>query len=184
MNRLMRLRRTQQLRDLCDEVEFTTSQLIQPLFVVEGLKGEAPIPGLTGNNRMDIDSAVRQMGSDIANGARHFILFPVPATKGRRKFDHDFTAKTIAAMRAAHGRAFTLWVDTCLCSYTDHGHCCVFGDDQEIDLAATLEELSRSAVAFAQAGADGVSPSDMMDGRTAHIRASLDEAGFPMIPVM
>lgn len=184
MQRLMRLRKTQQLRDLCDEVDFTTSHLIQPLFVVEGLQGETPIPGLTGNNRMDIDSAVRQMGSDIANGVRHFILFPVPGTKGRSKFDHDFTARTIAAMRAAHGRAFTLWVDTCLCSYTEHGHCCVFGDDDQVDLEATLEELSRSAVAFARAGADGVSPSDMMDGRTAAIREALDEAGFGMIPVM
>jgi len=87
-------------------------------------------------------------------------------------------------MRAAHGQAFTLWIDTCLCSYTEHGHCCVFGDDDQIDLPATLEELSGSAVAFARAGADGVSPSDMMDGRTAAIRAALDDAGFGMIPVM
>jgi porphobilinogen synthase len=184
MQRLMRLRRTQQLRDLCDEIEFTTSHLIQPLFVVEGLQGQTPIPGLTGNQRMDIDSAVRQMGDDIANGVRHFILFPVPGAKGRKNFDHDFTSRAIAAMRAAHGRAFTLWVDTCLCSYTEHGHCCVFGDDEQIDLNATLEELNRSAVAFAQAGADGVSPSDMMDGRTASIRAALDAAGFGTIPVM
>ncbi len=184
MQRLMRLRRTQQLRDLCSEVDFTTSHLIQPLFVVEGLQGQRAIAGLTGNHRMDIDSAVRQMGSDIENGVRHFILFPVPGAKGRRKFKHDFTSRTISAMRAAHGRAFTLWVDTCLCSYTEHGHCCVFGDDEQIDLAATLDELSRAAVSFAQAGADGVSPSDMMDGRTASIRAALDDAGFSTIPVM
>lgn len=182
--RLMRLRRTEQIRDLCDEVEFTTSHLIQPLFVVDGLTGEAPIPGLTGNNRMDIESAVRQVGSDIEAGVRHFILFPVPSTKGRKKFDHSFTANVIAALREAHGRRFTLWIDTCLCSYTEHGHCCVFDNENEIDLDATLEELSRSAVSFAEAGADGISPSDMMDGRTAHIRQSLDDAGHDMVPIM
>ena len=184
IDRLMRLRRTQQIRDLCDEVEFTTSHLIQPLFVVDGLDGEEPIPGLLGNNRMDIGRAVRQVGSDIENGVRHFILFPVPSKKGRKDFDHEFTSNAISSLRKAHGEAFTLWIDTCLCSYTDHGHCCVFGDDETIDLRATLEELSRSAVAFADAGADGVSPSDMMDGRTRAIREALDDDGHQMIPVM
>lgn len=184
IERLMRLRRTQQLRDLCDEVELTTSHLIQPLFVVDGLKGEQPITGLTGNNRMDIESAVRQVGSDIDNGVRHFILFPVPSEKGTKNFDHEFTSGVISSLRKAHGSAFTLWIDTCLCSSTEHGHCCVFGDDDEIDLDATLDELSRSAVAFADAGADGVSPSDMMDGRTGAIRQALDEAGHEMIPIM
>lgn len=184
MERLMRLRKTQQMRDLCDEVEFTTSHLIQPLFVVEGLQGQTVIPGLTGNHRMDIESAVRQMGSDLENGVRHFILFPIPGEKRRSKFDHDFTARVISAMRAAYGRTFTLWVDTCLCSYTEHGHCCVFDENNEIDLAATLDELSRSAVAFAEAGADGISPSDMMDGRVGRIRMALDHAGFTTTPVM
>jgi porphobilinogen synthase len=184
MERLMRLRRTQQLRDLCDEVELTTSHLIQPLFAVDGLQGSMPITGLAGNNRMDVESTVRQVGSDLEAGVRHFILFPVPATKGKKKFDHGFTSKVIASLRKAHGAAFTLWVDTCLCSYTEHGHCCVFGDGSEIDLEATLEELSRSAVAFAEAGADGISPSDMMDGRVASIRHALDEAGFGMTPIM
>ncbi len=184
IERLMRLRKSQQIRDLCDEVEFTTSHLIQPLFAVDGIQGEKPITGLTGNNRMDIESTVRQMGSDIENGVRHFILFPVPSDKGKKNFNHKFTAKTISALRKAHGNAFTLWVDTCLCSYTEHGHCCVFGDDQEIDLDATLDELSRSAVAFAEAGADGISPSDMMDGRTGAIRQALDESGHGMTPIM
>jgi len=180
----MRLRRTQQIRDLCDEVEFTTSHLIQPLFAVDGLQGETPITGLAGNNRMDIETTVRQVGSDLEAGVRHFILFPVPATKGKKKFDHGFTSNVISSLRQAHGAAFTLWVDTCLCSYTEHGHCCVFGKGNEIDLESTLEELSRSAVAFAEAGADGISPSDMMDGRVAHIRQALDEAGFSSTPIM
>lgn len=184
IERLMRLRKTQQMRDLCDEIEFSTSHLIQPLFVVEGLQGQTAIPGLAGNHRMDIESSVRQMGADLEAGVRHFILFPIPAEKRKKKFDHEFTSRAISAMRAAHGRAFTLWVDTCLCSYTEHGHCCVFDQNDEIDLAATHDELNRSAVAFAEAGADGISPSDMMDGRTASIRMALDKGGFPMTPVM
>lgn len=184
VERLMRLRKTQQIRDLCDEIEFTTSHLIQPLFAVDGLTGETPITGLAGNNRMDTETTVRQVGSDLEAGVRHFILFPVPATKGWKKFDHGFTSNVIESVRKAHGSAFTLWVDTCLCSYTEHGHCCVFGKNSEIDLEATLEELSRSAVAFAEAGADGISPSDMMDGRVAYIRQALDEAGFGTTPIM
>ncbi|MEO8382976.1 MAG: porphobilinogen synthase [Acidobacteriota bacterium] len=184
VQRLMRLRRTQQLRDLCDEIEFTTSHLIQPLFAVDGLQGSVPITGLTGNSRMDVESTIRQVGADLEAGVRHFILFPVPATKGKKKFDHSFTSGVISSLRKEYGSAFTLWVDTCLCSYTEHGHCCVFGDGNAIDLPATLEELSRSAVAFAAAGADGISPSDMMDGRVAAIRQALDESGFGMTPVM
>ncbi|MBW3670779.1 MAG: porphobilinogen synthase [Acidobacteria bacterium] len=184
VERLMRLRRTQQIRDLCDEVEFTTSHLIQPLFVADGLDGEQPITGLAGNKRMDVFSAVRQVGSDIENGVRHFILFPIPSDKGKKNFNHAFTSRVISSLRKAHGKAFTLWVDTCLCSYTEHGHCCVFGDGEQIDLDSTLGELSRSAVAFAEAGADGVSPSDMMDGRTGAIRQALDDAGHGMIPIM
>jgi porphobilinogen synthase len=76
-----------------------------------------------------------------------------------------------------------LWVDTCLCSYTTHGHCAVL-DEQGIKLEDTLNELAKSAVAFAEAGADGISPSDMMDGRVARIRAALDEKGFELVPVM
>jgi len=184
IERLMRLRRSPQIRDLCDEVEFTTSHLIQPLFAVDGVKGEEPITGLAGNNRMDIETTVKQVGADLEAGVRHFILFPVPSKKGKRDFDHGFTARTIAALRSSHGSAFTLWLDTCLCSYTEHGHCCVFGGDDRIDLDATLNELSRSAIAFAEAGADGISPSDMMDGRTGHIRQSLDHAGHSMTPIM
>lgn len=184
IERLMRLRSTEAIRDLCDEVRFTTSHLIQPLFVVDGLSGTAEIPGLLGNHRMDIDAAVRQVEADLESGVRHFILFPVPASKGRSDFDHAFTSRVIAALRKAHGSALTLWVDTCLCSYTEHGHCCVFGNDDRIDLDATLGELAHAAVSFAGAGADGIAPSDMMDGRTAAIRAGLDEAGHEMVPIM
>ncbi|HVS20375.1 MAG TPA: porphobilinogen synthase [Pyrinomonadaceae bacterium] len=183
MKRLMRLRSSYHLRDLCAETEFTRAQLIQPLFVVEGLAREEPIPGLRGNVRHGVTSLLRQIESDLADGVTQFLLFPVPREKKENSFAHQFTAEAIAEIRRQFGDSLCLWIDTCLCSYTTHGHCAVL-DGPRIDHKATLDELANSAVAFAEAGANGISPSDMMDGRVAHIRAALDERGFDLIPVM
>ena len=183
MKRLMRLRASQHLRDLCAETEFNRAQLIQPFFVVEGLSEPEPIPGLRGNLRHTIASALKQIESDLRDGVTHFLLFPVPADKKENGFSHDATRQTISEIRKQFGDSLCLWIDTCLCSYTTHGHCAVL-DEKGIKLDQTLDELAKSAVAFAEAGADGISPSDMMDGRVARIRAALDEKGFPLTPVM
>lgn len=181
--RLMRLRATKHLRDLCAETEFHRAQLIQPLFVVEGLGDDEEIPGLRGTRRQSIESMVRQVESDLGAGVTQFLLFPSPAGKREAGFDHGFTQEAIRALRRHFGADLCLWIDTCLCSSTTHGHCAVHGQGR-IDLEATLEELARAAVAFAEAGADGISPSDMMDGRVARIRQRLDENGFDLVPIM
>lgn len=183
MKRLMRLRASQHLRDLCAETEFNRAQLIQPFFVVEGLAQEEPIPGLRGNVRHNIPSALKMIEQDLAAGVTQFLLFPVPAEKKVSGFSHDETRKTISEIKKQFGDSLCLWIDTCLCSYTTHGHCAVL-DEKGIKLDETLNELANSAVAFAEAGADGISPSDMMDGRVARIRAALDENGFSLTPVM
>lgn len=183
MKRLMRLRGSQHLRDLCAETEFNRAQLIQPFFVVEGLSHEEPIPGLRSNVRHNIASALRQIEKDLSDGVTHFLLFPVPSEKKESGFSHQSTHETISEIRKQFGNSLCLWIDTCLCSYTTHGHCAVL-DEKGIRLEETLTELGNSAVAFAQAGADGISPSDMMDGRVARIRAALDENGFGLVPVM
>ena len=183
MKRLMRLRASQHLRDLCAETEFSCAQLIQPFFVVEGLKNEEAIAGLRGNVRHNIPSALRQIEKDLNDGVTQFLLFPVPAEKRDSGFDHRSTHQTISEIRRQFGSSLCLWIDTCLCSYTTHGHCAVL-DERGIKLEETLDELAKSAVAFAEAGADGISPSDMMDGRVARIRTGLDEKGFEMVPVM
>jgi porphobilinogen synthase len=183
MKRLMRLRSSHHLRDLCAETEFTRAQLIQPFFVVEGLKNDEPIPGLRGTVRHNTQSALRQIEKDLADGVTQFLLFPVPAEKKESGFAHDSTSKTIAEICRQFGESLCLWVDTCLCSYTTHGHCAVLKENG-INHAATLDELAKSAVAFAEAGADGISPSDMMDGRVARIRTALDEKGFDLVPIM
>jgi len=183
MKRLMRLRGSQHLRDLCAETEFNRAQLIQPFFVVEALAEEEPIAGLRGNVRHNVASALKQIERDLADGVTQFLLFPVPAEKKEGDFDHQSTHKTISEIRRQFGGSLCLWVDTCLCSYTTHGHCAVM-TDRRLNLSATLDELANSAVAFAEAGADGISPSDMMDGRVARIRAALDEKGFDLVPIM
>ncbi|HEX3085395.1 MAG TPA: porphobilinogen synthase [Pyrinomonadaceae bacterium] len=183
MKRLMRLRASQHLRDLCAETEFNRAQLIQPFFVIEGLRDPEPIPGLRGNVRHNTSSALKQIESDLHDGVTHFLLFPVPAEKKEGGFSHDATQQTISAIRKQFGDSLCLWIDTCLCSYTTHGHCAVL-DEKGIKLDQTLDELAKSAVAFAEAGADGISPSDMMDGRVARIREALDEKGFNLVPVM
>lgn len=183
MKRLMRLRSSQHLRDLCAETEFNRAQLIQPFFLVEGLRQEEAIPGLRGNVRHNTTTALRQIEKDLGAGVTQFLLFPVPAEKKSSGFDHRSTRESIAQIRKQFGTGLCLWVDTCLCSYTTHGHCAVL-DEKGIRLDETLDELANSAVAFAEAGADGISPSDMMDGRVGRIRAALDEKGFTLVPVM
>ena len=183
MKRLMRLRSSQHLRDLCAETEFNRAQLIQPFFVVEGLGQEEPIPGLRGNVRHNIPSVLCQIEKDLQDGVTHFLFFPVPSQKKESGFSHQSTQETISQIRKQFGKSLCLWIDTCLCSYTTHGHCAVL-DAEGIKLDQTLDELAKSAVAFAEAGADGISPSDMMDGRVARIRAALDENGFNLVPIM
>ena len=183
MKRLMRMRATQHLRDLCAETEFNRGQLIQPFFVVEGLKSDEPIAGLRGNVRLSTASALRQIESDLKDGVTQFLLFPVPGEKRESNFDHAFECDVISQIKKQFGSSLCLWIDTCLCAYTTHGHCAVL-DQKGIDLSTTLDELATSALAFTEAGADGISPSDMMDGRVGRIRAKLDENGFGIVPVM
>jgi porphobilinogen synthase len=183
MKRLMRLRASPHLRDLCAETEFTRAQLIQPLFAVEGLATDEPIAGLRGTLRLSLPSILLQVEKDLEAGVTQFLLFPVPGAKAQSNFDHHFAREVISSIRRQFGSSLCLWIDTCLCSATTHGHCGVL-DGERIDHETTLKELANAALAFAEAGADGISPSDMMDERVARIRRSLDEHGFDLVPVM
>ncbi len=184
MKRLQRLRRTTALRDLCAETGFGAAQLIQPLFLDAAASQPRAIPGLLDNQTHDAQSLLRQVDADLAAGVRHFLLFPVPAEKRAANFDADFTAASIERLRAACGEHASVWVDTCLCSYSSSGHCCLFDGRGLQALDATLHELTRLALTYASAGADGVSPSDMNDGRVAHLRDRLDAAGHELVSIM
>jgi porphobilinogen synthase len=180
----LRLRQTAHLRDMLAETGFSVAQLIQPVFIVDGMTAGERIAGLGDNARYGCDAALEAIASDVDRGVRHFLLFAVPSSKHERSLEFRFLAETVGAIKRRFGAALHLWVDICLCSSTTHGHCALLDDHGRIDLGATLDALAQASVEAAGAGADGVSPSDMMDGRTAHIRAALDAAGLGHVPVM
>ncbi len=184
MKRLQRLRATAALRDMTSEIGFGVSQLIQPLFLSAAATKEEPLDGLPGTSRHTLASLLTQFEKDLSAGVRQFLLFPVPATKSSRNFNADFTSTALQQMRQRAGGDATIWVDTCLCSFTESGHCCVHDSRGHQDLAATHTALGSLGVSYVKAGADGVAPSDMNDGRVAYLRAELDKAGFDMAPIM
>ena len=184
MKRLQRLRATAPLRDMVSELGFSQAQLIQPLFLAEGITKEEPLSGLPGNSRHTLSSLLTQFEKDMAAGVRQFLLFPVPAHKSNRNFAAEFVGTALQQMRQRAGNDAAIWVDTCLCSFTETGHCCVHDARGRQDLAATHAALGVLALTYVKAGADGVSPSDMNDGRVAYLRKKLDEAGHDIAPIM
>jgi porphobilinogen synthase len=179
----LRLRRTAHLRDLCAETSFTTAHLVQPLFVVEGLQGTEAIVGLDGNARLGLNAALDVIGEDLAAGVRHFLLFAVPSRTSAASHG-AFAATVVNAIKRPYGDSVHLWVDICLCSSTSDGHCAISNANGQIDLDATLAALEEMTLRVADAGADGASPSDMMDGRTARLRSALDSGGHGAVPIM
>ncbi len=174
---LRRLRLSRHTRDLVADVVVSSKKLIQPVFAVDGIKDREPVPTLTGVYRETRESLIRQTEADLERGVEKFILFGVPNEKAEKPAQFAFATDTIAALKRAFGHDLWLAVDVCLCSYTSHGHCGVIEGDH-IDNGASVEILAEAALAYAQAGADCVAPSDMMDGRVGAIRSLLDSKGF------
>jgi len=182
---LRRLRQDQWIRELTKEHRVSLEQLIQPYFVVEGLKDRETIAGITGTFRDNSETLARQIESDLEAGVRKVLLFGVPARKNLSNFDPSFTAREIEKLRKRFGQEIWISTDVCLCSSTTHGQCGVVNDaGDHIDNAASVAELAKASVAYAQAGADCVAPSDMMDGRIAAIRGALDSAGLERTVLM
>jgi porphobilinogen synthase len=172
--RLRRLRRTGALRDLVRETTLSLDDLVMPLFVAPE---ELPNERLPPLGRLTVDGAVRECEDLLRAGVKAVLLFGIPEEK-----DDDGSGAWIAdgivqrALRELRPRfpELLLLTDVCLCEYTSHGHCGVLRGG-EVDNDVTLELLARTAVSHAEAGADAVCPSDMMDGRVAAIRAELPE---------
>jgi porphobilinogen synthase len=164
------------VRNMLREVEISRDHLIQPLFAVDGIKERETIPGLTGVHRDTPTTLLKQVENDLERGVKSYLLFGVPAHKAENNFKYDFTANQIASLKKQFGKDIFLSVDVCLCSYTSHGHCGILNDaaDHVIN-DQTVTELANAALAYAQAGADCVAPSDMMDHRIHAIRERLDE---------
>jgi porphobilinogen synthase len=186
--RLRRLRRTPALRDLVAETRVDIGDLIAPLFVREGIAEPQPITSLPGVVQHTGES-LRKEVHELANlGVRAVILFGVPAVKdaeGSGAWDPDGVVQVaLRDLRSDLGDDVVVMADLCLDEYTDHGHCGLLDAAGNVDNDATLELYARVAVAQAEAGADVVAPSGMMDGQVAAIRAGLDAAGFPEVPIL
>lgn len=181
-----RLRRNAAFRSLIRETHLHASQLIYPLFVMPGKNIREKIPSMPGVFRLSVDQLAGEAKECLALGVNAVILFGLPEKKDAMGSGaHAKNGIIQQAIKELKNKAPELMVitDVCLCEYTDHGHCgCIIGND--VDNDATLEILAKTALSHAQAGADMVAPSDMMDGRVAEIRGMLDENNFEMVPIM
>jgi len=183
---MRRLRRTESLRGLVRETNLSPADLIQPLFVVAGEDVREEIDSMPGIERFSISELVAEATEIATAGVGTVLLFGIPAAKdesGSGAYDDEGVVQmAVRALKEAHPD-LTVITDVCLCEYTSHGHC-GFVRDGEVDNDITVELLAKTAVSHAEAGADAVAPSDMMDGRVGAIRHQLDEEGHSGVPIV
>ncbi len=185
--RLRRLRRTPALRALVRETRLHPSMLVAPLFVQPGTGRRDVIGSMPGQARLSADLAAEQATRLAELGVGGVILFGLPETKdaeGSEASDGDGIVQDAFRRIRGLGLPLVTIADTCLCEYTDHGHCGPLAADGSVDNDAALVRLAETAVAQARAGADIVAPSAMMDGQVAAIRSALDAAGFGQTAIM
>jgi porphobilinogen synthase len=181
-----RLRRNENLRRMIRETVLTVDHLIDPLFVMPGKAVKNPIRSMPGVFQFSVDELLEEIKTVVELNIPAVLLFGLPTQKdeqGSEAYFHDGVVQT--AVRSIKDRHPDLVVitDVCLCEYTSHGHCGIL-HQHEVDNDATLEVLAQVAVSHAQAGADMVAPSDMMDGRVGFIRDRLDEQGLQQVAIM
>lgn len=180
-----RLRSSTHIRELAAAVQLHHKQFIQPLFIDESVTAQTPISTLNEINSDTIESALQQIEADLKKGISKFLLFPVPAKKTENNFDYSFAVNAISQIKKVFGNNVWLAADVCLCAYTSHGHCGILNSEKDKVLNdASVKELANYALQLAQAGADCIAPSDMMDGRIAAIRTRLNENGFDDVSIM
>jgi len=186
IERPRRLRRTESIRALVRETRLSPDDFVYPLFVCEGEGVRREVSSMPGVFNLSIDHLVKEAEAARGAGVRSVILFGVPDQKdpvGSQAYAEDgITQRAIRAIKREVKDVLVI-TDNCLCEYTDHGHCGVI-ESGEVLNDPTLELLARTAVSQAEAGADIIAPSNMMDGFVAAIRDALDEAGFEQTPIM
>lgn len=184
--RMRRLRRSQALRDLLQEVRLTTDDLIYPLFVRHGSGIREPIPSMPGVFRYSPDTLLQEVTEAWQSGIKAVILFGLPEFKDEAASEaYDDNGIVQQAVRLLKDRLPELVVitDVCLCEYTSHGHCGLI-EGEEVLNDASLPLLAQTALSHARAGADIVAPSDMMDGRVKAIREKLDYNGYQQVAIL
>jgi porphobilinogen synthase len=169
------------------KVRIHPSDLVYPIFVDENAKKPVPINSMPGRFRLPLQEVVEEARKTLDNGIKAVLLFGVPSKKddlGSTAFAEDgIIQKAVKLLKEEFGDDIVVVTDVCLCEYTIHGHCGIVKDGI-VDNDSTLEVLGKVAVSYAQAGADIVAPSSMMDGQVKHIRSTLDDAGFKDVAIM
>jgi porphobilinogen synthase len=185
--RLRRLRKTGVLRELVRETTLSASDLVLPLFVQLGEGKRTPVEAMPGVERLSISETVAEAGDAHRLGVPAVLLFGLPAAKDEQASgaydDEGVVQLAVRALKEAHPELVVI-TDVCLCAYMSHGHCGVVLEDGTIDNDLSLELLAKTAISHAQAGADAVAPSDMMDGRVGALRSQLDAEGFKDLPIV
>src|SRR5438034_9318270 len=184
--RMRRLRRSEAIRALVRETRLSPDMFLLPLFVCEGEGVRRDVASMPGVCQLSVDEAVKEAAGARSDGVRGVLLFGLPDYKDQiGSMAYDTEAPVQSAIRAIKRELPDVLVvtDVCLCEYTDHGHCGIVIDG-EIANDPTVDQLVRTAVSHAAAGADIVAPSDMMDGRVGAIRQALDERGFEKVAIM
>src|SRR5215211_5732756 len=183
---MRRLRRTKALRELVRETELSARHLVQPMFVVAGEEVREDVPSMPAIERFSISELVAEATEIQAAGIGAVTLFGVPAEKdevGSGAHDPEGVVQmAVRALKDAHPELLVI-ADVCLCEYTSHGHCGIVRNG-DVDNDLTLELLAKTAISLADAGADVVAPSDMMDGRIGAIRSQLDEEGHSDVAII
>ena len=184
--RLRRLRQSESIRALVRETRLSADMFVLPLFVCEGEGVRREISSMPGVFNLSVDETVKEVQAAHGEGVRSVILFGLPDHKddiGSAAYDPEAPVQRAVRAIKRESPDTLVMTDVCLCEYTDHGHCGVIIDD-EIANDPTVDQLARTAVSHAAAGADVVAPSDMMDGRVGAIRSALDERGFERVTIM
>lgn len=184
--RLRRLRKNATIRRMVRETNVTPDDFILPLFVTFGKKVNKPIKSMPGHSQLSVDNIIKEAKEIKSLGIPAVILFGIPEHKDETgSTANDPHGPVQEAIKAIKDKAPGLLVitDVCMCEYTTHGHCGII-KNKDVDNDSTLELLVAEAISHAEAGADIVAPSDMMDGRVGAIREGLDENGFTDIPIM
>jgi porphobilinogen synthase len=185
--RMRRLRRTPALRDMMRKVRLHPSNLVYPVFVDENAQAPIPIEPMLGQARLPIQNVVDEVRQTVEQGVKAVILFGVPSEKdetGSEAFAADgIVQKAVRSLKNEFGDELVVVTDVCLCEYMTQGHCGVVKNGEIVN-DVTLGILQKVAVSHAQAGADIVAPSGMMDGQVRFIRESLDDSGFSQVGIM
>lgn len=186
LHRPRRLRANETIRSMVRENHVRVDDLIYPMFVIYGENTKNEIPSMPGIYQYSLDRFVEALQEVVDLGIPSILLFGIPESKdavGTGAYHEHGIVQEAVRVAKKHFPDLYVITDVCLCEYTDHGHCGVINDGQILN-DPTLDLLTQTAVSHAQAGADMVAPSDMMDGRVAAIRQGLDQVGFTNVPVM